>query len=239
MKRKRLNGKFISTGPATCHPKRKAHGRGLCASCYQQYHLDSNPKALKRKKLRAKVYLADGRANHANWKTKIKKRFGLTEKEFLYLLGMQNGLCAICKRTPEHQKCKRKLSVDHDHKTNKVRGLLCDCCNRALGLFQDDINVLSGAIRYLKKHGQHVTKVLTEAALLEDVVLKVNTDIQTFLHKYFRIKDSLGLKTQQEVARKTDIGTSQISRIEAGQKPQYATLAKLAKGFGVDVTQLI
>ena len=55
----------------------------------------------------------------------------------------QNGLCGICEKYFE------KLHVDHCHTTNKIRGLLCNHCNLALGKFKDDIKRLSNAINYL------------------------------------------------------------------------------------------
>jgi|MudIll2142460700_1097286.scaffolds.fasta_scaffold04225_4 hypothetical protein len=57
----------------------------------------------------------------------------------------QEGTCAIC-----NEEFKDKINVDHDHITGKVRGLLCDKCNRALGQFNDDINKLKNAIKYLE-----------------------------------------------------------------------------------------
>lgn len=58
----------------------------------------------------------------------------------------QNGCCKICK-SKENEKF---LSVDHCHKTNKFRGLLCQKCNTGLGLFNDDQKLLLIAIEYLK-----------------------------------------------------------------------------------------
>lgn len=60
----------------------------------------------------------------------------------------QDGLCAICNRV-----CKVlvKLSIDHDHATGKIRGLLCKSCNSALGLFEDNVDFLRSAIDYLLK----------------------------------------------------------------------------------------
>lgn len=66
--------------------------------------------------------------------------------DFEKLLDDQKGVCAICGK-----KHKKRLSVDHDHKTGKVRGLLCAKCNLALGYFYDNINNLKSAIRYLQK----------------------------------------------------------------------------------------
>ena len=53
----------------------------------------------------------------------------------------------ICKSPPGH----KSLHIDHDHKTGKVRGLLCHGCNTAIGLMKDDVNILTKAIEYLKK----------------------------------------------------------------------------------------
>ena len=77
----------------------------------------------------------------------MKKRYGLTKEDYNDLLAAQNGGCAIC-LNPETQG--RKLSVDHCHATNEIRGLLCSKCNAALGLLNDDTNILINAINYLK-----------------------------------------------------------------------------------------
>ena len=77
--------------------------------------------------------------------------FGLTVQQYERLFTNQNGLCAICKQpecTVRNGKIK-KLAVDHDHVTGKVRGLLCSHCNTAIGLFKDDIATMSLAVAYL------------------------------------------------------------------------------------------
>ena len=76
----------------------------------------------------------------------LKKLYGITLEEFKALLKKQKGVCAICK-----EKCTRKsrLSVDHDHKTKRVRGLLCDHCNNGIGRFKDNVKILERAIIYL------------------------------------------------------------------------------------------
>lgn len=82
------------------------------------------------------------------------KRFGLTIDSYTELWDLQEGLCAICFRPEEGRSNRgkeRRLSVDHDHETNEVRGLLCTKCNTFLGLADDDIDRLQAAIRYLKK----------------------------------------------------------------------------------------
>lgn len=78
------------------------------------------------------------------------KKYGMTLDEKQSLLEAQNGVCAICGCAGESGRWK-KLYIDHDHKTGKVRGMLCERCNFALGHFDDDISRLERAINYLKK----------------------------------------------------------------------------------------
>src|SRR5271167_40528 len=70
---------------------------------------------------------------------KLKNRYGITIEQFEEMLIKQNGLCAICNNLPEEGK---RLNVDHDHKTNKVRALLCRNCNLLIGHANDQINLL-------------------------------------------------------------------------------------------------
>ena len=74
------------------------------------------------------------------------KQYGLCEQDYQELLVAQNGVCAICLSQDKHS----RLAVDHCHKTNKVRGLLCRGCNFALGKFADDPEVVARALVYLR-----------------------------------------------------------------------------------------
>lgn len=80
----------------------------------------------------------------------LNYRYGIGVKEYSILLEKQENVCKICKCS-----CKSgmRLSVDHCHSTEKVRGLLCSKCNRALGGFNDDISLLKKAIEYVKNKG--------------------------------------------------------------------------------------
>jgi hypothetical protein len=80
----------------------------------------------------------------------LKKAFNLSVNEYDALLEKQNGVCAICKKV-EIRKNSR-LSVDHCHNSNIIRGLLCRTCNLGLGYFYDDTNLLNNAISYLQKN---------------------------------------------------------------------------------------
>jgi hypothetical protein len=77
---------------------------------------------------------------------RLKRKYGIALHEYDYRLKLQMGRCAICGREPG----KRRLDVDHDHKTKKVRGLLCHRCNRGLPWFSDDPGVLRSAAHYLE-----------------------------------------------------------------------------------------
>ena len=80
----------------------------------------------------------------------LLKHYGIDSEEYDTILHSQHGVCAICKK-PETHKLHGKiamLSVDHNHDTGKIRGLLCNTCNRALGLFRDDVKLLKAAAIY-------------------------------------------------------------------------------------------
>lgn len=84
-----------------------------------------------------------------------KHQFNLTLDRYNELLKQQNEVCAICKRkeTAKHKSGKIiYLAVDHCHKTNKIRGLLCTKCNIGIGSARDDVTILEAMIDYLKKH---------------------------------------------------------------------------------------
>ncbi|KKN82234.1 hypothetical protein LCGC14_0310470 [marine sediment metagenome] len=75
-------------------------------------------------------------------------QYGIVEGEYEDLLVEQEGGCAICHVTPFPDE--RKLGVDHNHRTGKVRGLLCGKCNSGLGLFLDDPDLLRTAAKYIE-----------------------------------------------------------------------------------------
>lgn len=79
----------------------------------------------------------------------LKRTYNITLEEYNTLFIKQNGCCAICGK---HQnELKNKLSVDHNHTTKKVRGLLCHKCNVALGYADENIHILLNMVYYLKK----------------------------------------------------------------------------------------
>jgi hypothetical protein len=79
----------------------------------------------------------------------LKKKFGISISEYEEMIIKQENRCAICGKTEKENKT--KLSVDHNHITGRVRGLLCVSCNNGLGRFFDNTEYLSKAITYLNK----------------------------------------------------------------------------------------
>lgn len=75
--------------------------------------------------------------------------YGLTIEQYGSMVKAQNNTCSICSKPELIQ---QRLSVDHDHVTGKVRGLLCSLCNRALGGFKDNQTILMAAINYLNRY---------------------------------------------------------------------------------------
>ena len=77
---------------------------------------------------------------------KFKTLYGITFDDYEAMLKAQNGLCAIC---GGQCSVKKRLSVDHDHTTGAVRGLLCIKCNCAIGYLKDSTDLARKALEYL------------------------------------------------------------------------------------------
>jgi hypothetical protein len=130
-----------------CHPDRKHGARGLCVQCYKHQHYLENIDAYKgrarfnRKRKSGRNKLKPG----AQRKYVLKRKYGITEAEFVALNDLRNGRCDVCKKIPPYP-----LRVDHDHNSGLVRGLLCQGCNVAIGLLGDDLEGVMRAVDYLK-----------------------------------------------------------------------------------------
>lgn len=132
----RLLSEFSSNG--------KTRKKTYCKICANRYA----------KRRRDKLHEA---GRHKEWKRKIRLRdyYGLTVEQFHAMEVAQGGVCAIC-GNPETASNKHgllPLSVDHNHKTGNIRGLLCLVCNRKLVSVEDG-HFLHLALSYLKKYDQ-------------------------------------------------------------------------------------
>lgn len=125
---------FPKGGQPESITKSKGVTEFYCKQCIKERYL-----------LRRSVALIEMRRGH------LARKFGIDEDEYESLMHAQGGVCAICSQ-PETKVSRGSvsaLSVDHDHETGKIRGLLCSSCNVGLGYFRDDLELLSNAIDYL------------------------------------------------------------------------------------------
>lgn len=96
---------------------------------------------------RAYRYTQKYRKTHPRYQRAVNLQglYGLTLEQYDHLVIAQGNACAICRDA-----FKTTPNVDHDHRTRKVRGLLCKTCNRAIGLLKDAPGVLRRAAEYLE-----------------------------------------------------------------------------------------
>ena len=100
------------------------------------------------RKMASKERLKNPKNKLLNIEKNLKKKFGISLVQWDKIFESQNGCCKICDK---HQlNFNTRLCVDHCHKTGKIRGLLCDRCNKGLGMFNDREELLLKAIQYLK-----------------------------------------------------------------------------------------
>jgi len=86
-----------------------------------------------------------------------QRQYGITLMQYDQMISDQNGCCKIC-GTNEPGKNRKRFSVDHNHDTGQVRGLLCGSCNSALGLLKDSPIILQSALIYLSTNGYYGQK---------------------------------------------------------------------------------
>lgn len=115
---------------------RQVSSRGLCAKHYHQKHVP--PKS-----------------SESARRARIRHRYNITEEQYEEMVLAQGGCCAICREPPSKHNTRAhwngKLCIDHDHVTGRVRGLLCNDCNLAVGYGKSPERLLSAA-RYLRLH---------------------------------------------------------------------------------------
>ena len=92
-----------------------------------------------------KIRRAEGKDIVQRRKRDLWNKYQLTQEDWDGMYSKQQGLCALCLKSLDGI----KVCVDHDHKTGRVRGLLCNDCNHGLGKFRDDPETLIRAANYL------------------------------------------------------------------------------------------
>jgi Autographiviridae endonuclease VII len=132
-----------------------------CTRCGQEKPLEefSRGMALHGRRSRCKGCCVqeaqDYHRRHPDWALgyRLRTKFNLTLQDYHKFWEEQDGKCAICSREfLDVCEDRRRPSVDHDHQTGRVRGLLCFNCNTGIGKLSEDVQVLRAAIQYLEKH---------------------------------------------------------------------------------------
>ena len=119
---------------------RKAYHKEYHAKWYKEHKEKRLKQIAEYEACKPKEWIqAKGRKCH------LKRRYNITPQEYENKLTSQDYKCAICGKLDS-------LHIDHCHKTNKIRDLLCRQCNSGLGQFKDNTEFLLKAIDYLRKH---------------------------------------------------------------------------------------
>lgn len=142
-----------------CHkvcPRAMFGTQSRCKPCVAAYYQDNKERIRARRQQWYRRNKEEQIKYASEWKKRnpdklrdyqLKAKYGIPYGTYGQLLKKQRGRCAICK--VPHPKT---LHVDHDHKTGKVRALLCDPCNRGVGYFAEDPRRLRAAATYLERH---------------------------------------------------------------------------------------
>jgi hypothetical protein len=118
--------------------------RSYCKACQLEYAQQKEVSSRRRERQQGPEFYASRKPST------FKRMYGISLEERERIWKRQHGKCAIC-RIPIELGAKT-THTDHDHETNKVRGLLCVCCNLGLGNFKDSKKHLVKALRYLERN---------------------------------------------------------------------------------------
>ena len=97
---------------------------------------------------RSRKHYAENKNQHRN--STMYRKYGITLEQYNKIREAQNYCCALCGKHEGDNK--QGLVIDHCHKSTEVRKLLCTTCNVGLGMFKDNVDLLTKAIEYLKEH---------------------------------------------------------------------------------------
>jgi hypothetical protein len=130
------------------------NGKESMKAYKRAWYLEHQEEVLKKHQEYRKKHKDNPKYQEMIVKSRLKHRYNITLEEYNNLVIKQNGVCAICKE-PEtsidpRNKRKRILSVDHNHQTGQVRGLLCILCNQAIGMLKEKSDNFLNASKYLK-----------------------------------------------------------------------------------------
>jgi len=101
-------------------------------------------------KARASVTRFHEKNPTANADAHLRRKYGIGVVDMDVIIELQGGSCAICRGTDPRRK-NGTWTVDHDHRTGKVRGIVCHPCNAAMGMVDDNTETLRRMIDYLER----------------------------------------------------------------------------------------
>lgn len=137
-----------------------------CRTCFDQFQKSWASRNVERVRTKSREFQRRKRQSDPTFGQRSERRrrikkYGLPDDWYERQLEKQDGVCAICKQ-PETQVGKKglvwTLSLDHDHKTNQPRGLLCMLCNHAIHKADHDREWLEAALAYLKMYDSQEEK---------------------------------------------------------------------------------
>lgn len=143
------------TKPTTEFVKNRSTKNGLasyCKACFAARHranYEANPE--QHRAIARRWYASNPEKSRRINRTRLLRSYGLELHEYERLHATQDGCCAVCGKA-EADCPKGRLFVDHDHETGKIRGLLCSQCNFAVGLLDENPEVVQRLAAYLETH---------------------------------------------------------------------------------------
>jgi len=143
-----MKTKILSKSCVKCGETDRSPSNGSCQPCNRaraERFRKANPEIAS-----SRTAAWQRRNPDAGRNARYLRKYGISLPEYLRLVREQEGCCAGCGAEPFLGD--KNLDVDHDHKTGKVRGLLCGDCNRAVGLLQDSSVVASRIVKYLNRY---------------------------------------------------------------------------------------
>lgn len=174
---------------ADCHPDKKLYALKMCRSCYEKELRNKNPDFAKNQQINCKKWMENNlekkRLSDKNWRAKQDKQYirdrnfiiklsklGITLEEYNNLVKIQNGKCAICLKSEKN----KKLAIDHDHKTGKIRGLLCFRCNFGMTWFNENADNFDRALTYLTINFYDFSRMIAKYGDIPIIAIRNNSN---------------------------------------------------------------
>lgn len=123
----------------------------ICQRARRKIYLEKNPEVKERRNAKKREHYKTPEFKRKQRRHYYMKRYGITPEIYDEMLARQKGVCAICGENKAH-KTQKYLHIDHNHKTGKVRELLCIRCNTIIGNCRENVEILKKTIKYIYRH---------------------------------------------------------------------------------------